>query len=292
MDIRQFITFKKVAELGNFTRASENLGYSQSSVTAHIQALESDIGTALFDRIGKTVTLTDKGAELLEHVNELLAIYHKIEVMGQSESHPDGTIKIGVPETLMLYRLDQVFKTYKKRYPQVTIILENTPASKMLDALHKGELDMVFILDHMIKDQDLVVQPLIEETMCYVLPPGYEHPSLESVPDELAIFLTEKGCSYRYLFEHALKAEGKLSKNTMETWSIETIKKCVMNGIGMSFLPWVAIQAESHEGKLVAMPCDLPNKMVSQVAYHRKKWLSPALKAFLEVTLELSNTWT
>jgi DNA-binding transcriptional LysR family regulator len=292
MDIRHFVTFKKVAELGNFTRASELLGYSQSSVTAHIQALESELGTLLFDRIGKTVELTEKGIQLLEYVNELLETYNKIETMGQKDDQPKGMIRIGVPETLMLYRLNEVFKTYKNLYPQVTIVLESTPSSRLVDALHKGELDLAFILDHEIKDPELVVNHLIEETMCYIFPPGYDHVSVDAIPENLSIFLTEKGCSYRYIFEHALKSRGVQSNNVMETWSVETIKNCVMNGIGMSFLPLVAVSQEVSIGKLIALPCNTSHtKMVSQIAYHRKKWLSPALKAFLSLTLETSESW-
>lgn len=292
MDIRHFITFKKVAELGNFTRASEVLGYSQSSITAHIQALESDIGVLLFDRIGKTIELTEKGIQLLEYVNELLDAYSKIENIGQEDDVPKGIIRIGIPETLMLYRLDMVFKTYKSLYPNVTIVLENTPSSRLVEALHKGELDLAFILGHEIKDSDLITMNLIDEMMCYIFPPEYNDISLDAIPEELAIFLTEKGCSYRYIFEHALKSNSVPSNNVMETWSVETIKKCVMNGIGMSFLPFIAVREEVKNGKLIAIPFNsIHNKMVSQIAYHRKKWLSPSLKAFLDLTLETTDSW-
>ncbi|WP_430884405.1 LysR family transcriptional regulator [Fusibacter sp. JL216-2] len=292
MDIRHFITFKKVAELGNFTRASEILGYSQSSVTSHIKALESDMGVLLFDRIGKTIELTQKGIQLLEYVNELLDAYTKIESIGQEDETPKGIIRIGVPETLMLYRLDMVFKTYKAKYPNVTIVLENTPSSRLVDALHKGELDLAFILDHEVKDPDLTVTTLINEPMCYIFPSNYTNISLDSIPDELSIFLTEKGCSYRYIFEHDLKSSGVPSNNVMETWSVETIKKCVINGIGMSFLPHIVVAEEERDGRLIVLPSiKAHGTMLSQIAHHKKKWLSPALKAFLELTLESAKTW-
>lgn len=292
MDIRHFITFKKVAELGNFTRASEALGYAQSSVTAHIQALESNTGVLLFDRIGKSIELTEKGVQLLDYVNELLNVYQKIENIGLEDDIPKGSIRIGVPETLMLYRLDNIFKTYKQLYPNVTIILENTPSAGLVDALHKGELDIAFILDHEVVDPDLIVTQLIEERMCYIFPPDYKNIALKHIPEDLAIFLTEKGCSYRYIFEHALKSNCASSNNIMETWSVETIKQCVMNGIGMSFLPFVAVCKEYRNHQINAIVADqIPKKIVSQIAYHEKKWLTPALKTFLALTLESAQTW-
>jgi DNA-binding transcriptional LysR family regulator len=286
------MTFKKVAELGNFTRASEALGYAQSSVTAHIQALESDIGAQLFDRIGKKIELTNKGVQLLDYVNELLEIYTKIENITQTDEEPRGSIRIGVPETLMLYRLDEVFKQYKKLYPNVTIILENTPSAKLIDALYKGDLDIAFVLDHEIKDTDLKTTRLIDEEMCFVFPPDIDIKSIKNIPDDLSIFLTEKDCSYRYIFEHHLKYYDISSDNIMETWSIETIKKCVMNSIGMSFLPYIAVKKEAQDGKLITLPSEKSyKKMVSQVIYHRKKWLSPAMKAFLDLTIKDSINW-
>jgi DNA-binding transcriptional LysR family regulator len=65
MDIRHFVTFKKVAELDHFTRASEVLGYAQSNVTAHIQTLESNLDTRLFDRIGKQLNLLKRAYNFL-----------------------------------------------------------------------------------------------------------------------------------------------------------------------------------------------------------------------------------
>lgn len=292
MDIRHFITFKKVAELGSFTRASEVLRYSQSSITSHIQSLESEIDALLFDRIGKKIELTNKGIQLLEYVNELLDVYNKIEGIVHEDSTPKGVIRIGVPETLMLYRLDSIFKSYKKHYPSVTIILENTPSSRLVEALHKGDLDLAFILDHEVIDPDLVVEKLIAEEMCYIFPPGYSGISLDAIPKELAVFLTEKGCSYRYIFEHSLKINGISSNNIMETWSIETIKRSVMNGIGISFLPLITVYDEQQKGKIITVSCNNDhNTMLSQIAYHRKKWLSPALKALINLTLEHSKTW-
>lgn len=292
MDIRHFITFKKVAELGNFTRASEVLGYAQSSITAHIKMLESDLGTQLFDRIGKRIELTNAGIKLLEYTNELLDIYEKIESVGSINQEPKGTIKIGVPETLMLYRLDEVFKNYKSKYPDVSIIMMDTPSARLVEALHKGELDLAFILDHEIKDPDLHVHHLIDEKMSYVFPPNCEKTDLSHLPKELAIFLTEKGCSYRYLFEHALKKNGVISENRIETWSIETIKRCVMNGIGMSYLPEIVVREEIKNNQIISVPASNDDKkMISQIAYHKKKWQSPAMMAFLELTLEVADGW-
>lgn len=292
MEIRHFITFKKIVELGSFTRASEYLGYAQSSITSHIQALESSLGGQLFDRVGKKVTLTDTGKQLLKYVNELLITYEKIENIRYEQDIPSGVIRIGAPETLMIYRLNSIFREYKKKYHQVDIILENTPCAKLRESLHKGELDLAFLFDHEAFDPDLVIEKLIDEKMCLVFPPDYTVQDRKSIPKDLATFFTEKGCSYRYIFEQYLKSNGLSTENVMETWSIETIKKCVINGIGMSFLPLITVIDEYKNNNISIPPWELKHKkMVSQIAYHKNKWISPALKKFIELTLEDSKHW-
>lgn len=292
MEIRHFITFKKIVELGSFTRASEHLGYAQSSVTSHIQMLESSLGAPLFDRVGKKIKLTNTGKELLRYVNELLDTYEKIQNIKYEQNMPSGVIRIGVPETLMIYRLGSIFREYKKLFHNVEVILQNTPSAKLRDNLHKGELDLAFFLDKEIFDPDLVVEKLIEEKMCLVFPPEYSVKDKKSIPKNLTIFFTEKGCSYRYIFEHYLQNNGIYTENTMETWSIETIKKCVMNGIGMSFLPLITVIDEYKNNNINILPWEMENeRMVSQIAYHKNKWISPALKKFIEITLKHSKQW-
>lgn len=291
MNIRHFITFKKVAELNSFTKASEVLGYSQSSITAHIQALETEFNVSLFDRIGKKIELTPKGNQLLAHVNELLDSYSKIESIVRDNEIPNGSIRIGVPETLMLYRLDTIFKNYKQKFPNVTIIIENTPSSRLVEALHRGELDLAFILDHEVVDPDLQVSVLMEERMCLIHPPSLSYGVDSAFPNDLSIFMTEKGCSYRYIFDQYLRLNNIPTNNTLEAWSVEIIKKCVINGLGISLLPQVAVYREHQNGSLIALPVETEKKIYTQIAYHQKKWLSPTLKSFIELTIENSSTW-
>lgn len=292
MEIRHFITFKKIVELGSFTRASENLGYAQSSVSSHIQMLESSIGKPLFNRIGKNLTLTNTGIELLKYVTELLNTYEKIENLKYSQDIPSGVIRIGIPETLMIYRLGPIFREYKKSFHQVDIILQNIPSDKLKENIHNGELDLAFFLDHEISDPELIVEKLIDEKMCLVFPTDFSVKNKNPISKNLTIFFTEKGCSYRYLFEQYLKNHEVYTENIMETWSIETIKKCVMNGIGMSFLPLITVIDEYKTNSLSILPLDLEQgNMVSQIAYHKNKWLSPALKKFIEITLKHSKEW-
>ena len=77
MELRNIITFLKIAELQSFTKAAKQLGYNQSTVTVQIKQLESELNICLFDRIGKSIRLTEKGTEFFEYANQLVEIAEK-----------------------------------------------------------------------------------------------------------------------------------------------------------------------------------------------------------------------
>ncbi len=102
MEIRNLRTLAKIAELGSFTKAAEALGYAQSTLTFQIQAIESHYNRPVFEKLGKTLNLTPFGRQLLEQTNAVLAQYDRLEQLGQDDAVPQGSLRIGAPESLMM----------------------------------------------------------------------------------------------------------------------------------------------------------------------------------------------
>ena len=97
------------------------------------------------------------------------------------------------------------------------------------------------------------------------------------------VLLTESGCSYRALFEHSLAVAGVKPTTTLEFSSVEAIKQCVMLGMGISILPEMATSVEAEHGKLAVLLWPLPDAQVyTQMAWHKEKWLSHALRACID----------
>ncbi len=139
MEIRNFITFKKIIETGSFTKASEELGYAQSTITAHIQAIEDYLSGQVFDRIGRQVILTDLGKQLEKQVDQLLNTYKKIESLSGFGQSPQGTIRIGTEESIALYKLGPLFQAYSNAYPEVEIVLINASYRELEPKLYTGK---------------------------------------------------------------------------------------------------------------------------------------------------------
>lgn len=297
MEIRHFVTFKKVIEMGSFTQAAENLGYTQSTVTSHIQALEEHLGAPLFDRMGRKVNLTDIGQKLLPYTQEILDTYGKIEGITSDGEDMKGELKIAAPESLTVYRLEPILREFRKKFPQVSIRLTNATCGDNKKAILNGNADLAFVMLPQMEDSDLIVHPLLNEPIVLV---GSPECSLNSIDKRFenqklsdCLITNEKECSYRRIFEEYLGEQRIVPSSTMELWSIEAIKRCVMSGLGISYLPLMTVKEETEQGTLKIIPCvgDL-KEIFSQVAYHKNKWVSPALTMFIEITLKHAHGWS
>ncbi|WP_342043592.1 LysR family transcriptional regulator [Bacillus sp. OTU2372] len=296
MEIRHFVTFKKVIEFGSFTQAAEHLGYTQSTVTSHIQALEKQIGAPLFERMGRKIMLTDVGKKMMPYTQEILDTYSKIESIASEEKDVRGELKIAAPESLTVYRLEPILREYRNKFPHVSINLSNATCGDNKKALFNGSADIAFVMMPQLQGSDIIVHSLLDESMVLVGSPdcsmnvldiSYENQKINE-----CLITNEKECSYRRIFEEYLRERGIDPSHTMELWSIEAIKRCVMSGLGISYLPLMTVEDEIQEGRLKIIPCDGDFKQIySQVAYHKNKWISPALSAFINITLKHARDW-
>ncbi|MEI2405925.1 LysR family transcriptional regulator [Niallia taxi] len=296
MEIRHFITFQKVIECGSFTLAAEHLGYTQSTVTSHIQTLEEHIGAPLFDRMGRRIRLTDIGSKLLHYSQEILQTYEKIETVASEEKEIQGELRIVAPESLTVYRLEPILSEYRKKYPLVNISLSNATCSDNKKAILNGSADIAFVIMQKIQDTELIVHSLSEEPVIVVANPdnalSFSDSSYENQKIRDCLIANEKACSYRVIFEDYLRKKGIELSNTLELWSIEAIKRCVMSGLGISCLPLMTVKDELYEGRLKIIPTDVNLESIfPQLIYHKNKWTSPALSRFIDITLNYSKEW-
>ncbi|AIQ13124.1 LysR family transcriptional regulator [Paenibacillus durus] len=296
MESRHLFTFLVVVEAGSFTRAAQKLDYAQSSITAQIQTLEGELGQPLFDRIGKKISLTDAGRRLLPYAQEISKMHSMAEEALRFQSGIGGSLKIGAPESLAAFRLPGIIREFRGSFPQVEMILKPGYCWELQEMIRSGELDLAFLLQPEREDRDLHIETLVHEEMALVAPVNHRlaHRSKTQPSDlkEETILHTETGCSYRLLFEQHLNAHGVYPDPKLEFWSIEAIKQCVMAGLGISFLPLVTVQKELAEGTMARLNWDDESQRVAtQVAYHRKKWKSPALDAFMETVRQHAVGW-
>ncbi|MEH7275823.1 substrate-binding domain-containing protein [Neobacillus vireti] len=174
--------------------------------------------------------------------------------------------------SLTVYRLEPILIEYRKNFPNVSIRLSNASCGDNKRAIVDGSADVAFVMLPQFEDSDLVIHPLRNEPIVLVgspdcplnsLPKSYENQKLSE-----CLITNEKEGSYRRIFEEFLRERGIVPSNIMELWSIEAIKRSVMSGLGIAYLPLMAVQDEIKEGKLKIIPCEADLKQIySQVVY-------------------------
>ena len=146
MDLRLFSTFLRVAELQNFTKAAEQLGYSQATVTVQIHQLEQALGIQLFERIGKRVRMTEHGEQFIPYAIEILKAEQNAKDFLREPENPSGRLRIGTAESLLLSVLTPILMEYHHRYPDVMVSIHTGLIHELFDMVRQNDVDLLFFL--------------------------------------------------------------------------------------------------------------------------------------------------
>ena len=282
MEIRHVKTFCTVVKHGGFSKAARVLDYAQSTVTTHIKALENDLQSPLFDRLGKKILLTKAGNHFYPYAIELLAIYEKAQEIPQDSNHPEGTLSITANESLAVYRLPKILQKYKQLNPKVNIILETATNEQAMKKLRDGETDIIFLIGESLEYDEFVTATLSDEKFGWILPvdlASCENP-FELLKDYQFIY-TEKSCGYRETVDYYLRMNGQIPERTFESSSIEVIKQSVMCGLGLAILPYIVVKENYKNSQLFFKSIETSQRIKSNIIYHKSRWISPVLQSFL-----------
>jgi len=294
MDIRHFKTFKSIIEEGNFSNAAMKLGYTQSTVTSQIQQLEQELSIKLFEKIGRNMVLTSLGKEMIPYANELLNIVKKIESVGKVGDNITGELKIAVAESLMSYKLQNVLSLFKEKAPNVKLSIISLNCYAIKNILLDGEVDLGLMYDVGSQNDSLITVKLSEFNLALVCSPLFEQEKLDfSMPNQkinTSLIINEVESIYRKILENYFFDNNIFLNNTIELWSIEAIKKCVASNLGISFLPRFTVEEELENGKLKELNVGCSDANITAIyAYHKNKWISPAMSLFIKLARESFN---
>lgn len=257
LDSRQLRAFAILVQTGSFTRAARELHLSQSAVSHAMKALESDVGCRLLNRMGKSVTMTQAGEQLLEHAHTILA---EMEAARQRLTElgrwGHGRLRVGTSVTACQYILPAALRQFRQGFPQCAIHIEAGDTPRMLDLLAQHRVDVALALEPRI-ECGFEFQLMFEDELLFHVSPT--HPwaeankiNREEIARQRFIFYTKTSYLYQMIEEYFLREELVLP-TSVELGNIEAIKELVKLGLGISILaPWVASQ-ELAAGSLVAL---------------------------------------
>jgi DNA-binding transcriptional LysR family regulator len=292
MEIRQLRTFQTVAALLSFHRAAEQLHYAQSSISAQIQSLETELGVRLFDRLGRRILLTEAGERLLQYSEKILDLAEETRAEVSGTKDPQGSLTIRIPETFGVCRLPPVVKLFKSRFPKVRLSFTTCAHEGLAKDLRKGITDLAFLMTESIQAADLEMEALGFESIRIVA--RTDHPlakkpivRTEDLKGE-TILLSRVDCSYRRTFQHILDQKKVRSGTILEFSSVAVIKQCVMNGVGITILPEVSIAQDIAQGRLATLAWEEEKLEVALLMiWYKDRWLSPTLSSFMDIVREI-----
>lgn len=291
MELRMIATFLRVAELQSFSRAAEQLGYSQSAVTVQIRQLEQELNTRLFERIGKQVKLTEEGSRLIPRAQDILKAVQSAKEIGLSPERPAGKLRLGTAESLLISVLPPIITEFASLCPHVELSTCTGPITDLFDKVRQNDIDILYFLDRKTNFPDWVKVMEHRESAVFVASASNPLASRKTLSMEELLrepfLLTEKGISYRYAMEQVLAADGIELHPFLETGNTDVITNMLRKGAGVSFLPRFVVKDYIERGQLAVLPAPFPEiEMWSQLIYHKNKWLTPQMNQFLRLMVK------
>ena len=293
MDMKNINTFIYTAELGSFTKAAELLGYSQSTVSFQIRQLEEELGTVLFERINRTVALTDRGKEILRYAHRMKQLAGEMQEMVQPKQEVRGHLRIAMSDSLCEEIAEKLFILLQQKYPEVTMKIVIAGTDEMFRLLNQNQVDFVYTLDRHIYHSDYVIVTESREAVHFVT--GYQNRlsrKNQILLEDLIcqpFILTEKEMSYRKLLSEYLASRSLEIQPVFEVGNTELICRMLeKNTSVVSLLPDYVTEKAVREKRLVRLDVkDFQLEIWKQLLYHRDKWISPQMQAFMNVIKEV-----
>lgn len=300
MELAQLEAFIQVAHHRSFSRAAESLFLTQPSVTARIQSLEREIGDRLFERTGRSVTLTDTGHAFMPHAQRALTAVQEGTDAIEAVRHGDiGNVRIGASSSIATYVLPAVLKRFRKQRPRIHVHMTTGQTEDQIDKLLAGEIHVA--VTRLSQHPEVDSLHLYNDDLTLVVPPS--HPfaakgeaTLAEVGKEPFLFF-ERGSSYHSLVYSMFLRAGVVPESVMELDLMEATKYLVEAGLGVSILPLISIKRELETGTLVKVEIEqMEQPTQREVGVHvlRGRILAPPIKDFIALLAEeygVTNTF-
>lgn len=282
MDIAALDTFVAVASSASFSDAAQQLHLTQPAISKRIAALENELNTRLFDRIGRQITLTESGRALLPRAQRILEeLEDSRRALSNLSGSVAGRLTIATSHHIGLHRLPPVLRSFMARYPAVDLDLQFRASEVICDDVAHGKLELGIVTLPSEPQENLRVHTVWNDPLRIVC--AKTHPLAQREAFALKhlgrypAILTEKGTFTRNLLEQAFDPLGIAIQAKLSTNFLETIKMMVSVGLGWSCIPEIMVDED-----LVTLDTG-PVTLARQLGaiHHPRRTLSNAARAML-----------
>lgn len=285
MELRQLQYFITVCEELHFTKAADQLGISQPTLSQQIKVLEDELGTPLFDRIGKKIRITEAGKLLQQYSTQMLRDLQNAKMsIAELQVNQRGTLRIAVLPSDLDYRMGSIWIAFHQLYPNVR--LEIIPTIEIHDMVIEDKVDIGIGLSS-ISDRRMVQIPLTTEKYSLFVPSDHVLAQRAEIALEellqLPLILYPVGFVGRKLIDDCFQSKGWKVQTVMDNGSAASQLQLVKAGIGFSIHPH-ALLIDLPDDQLTAIPIVNHAPVRSIELLHRTdRYMSAAAHMFMEL---------
>jgi len=283
--MNRYHAFISILETGSFTKAAEELGYTQSAISQMVHSLEEELSTTLLLRSRKGVTLTPDGEELLPYIKNVChSIRELIEKRNEMQGLQSGIVRIGTFSSVSSNWLPGLMRDFKERYPSVHFELQQGEYTSIAQWIKEGSVDFGFVNPAAISS--LTTIALKQDEMLVVLPP--HHPlaarkrvSIHELANEPFILLNEGELSgpLEIFKQHHLQPN--IQYRVHDDY---TIMSMIEQGLGISILPELVLRRMNY--KIITKHISPPILRTIGIAFKNKKTLPIASRYFIDFIVQ------
>lgn len=288
MEFKQLRSFAAVVRCGSFTKASEQLYLSQPTVSAHVQALEEELGACLLLRTTKSLEITPLGQEVYQRAVDILELQRQMTELGDGSARK--TIRLGASTIPSAYILPQLLPEFKKRRPEVLFTVQQSNSQGVADALADGLFDLG-LMGMKAEGGRLTCVPFCRDSLILITPPREPFVSLQSLPEppleELLrqpIILRERSSGSQRTVSRFLESLGVREDSLLVAARMndqEAIKNLVAGGLGISLISERAARVYVEEGRVLRFGLPEQGKRNLYLAWRQEYTLPPHVKEFV-----------
>ncbi len=295
MEIGQLEAFLKAVHLHSFSQAAAAIGVTQPSLSARILALESELGEPLFHRVGRGVRLTDAGREFLPYVQRAMdTLETGRQTVASSQTASAGKLHIGAARSISTNVLPGILETFHERYPGVDVAIKTGRSTEILERVLSEEIQLG--LTRALYHPQVVTTHLYDEEIVLVTHSQHRMAlegtaSIYEVASE-PLIVYDKESTYFVLIDKVCREAGISPNIQMDLDSIESTKRMIERGLGVSFLPLNALKRELELGTLARVPLKEGYNIAlpTAVLVRRAATYGAIVTAFLDLLSELYET--
>jgi DNA-binding transcriptional LysR family regulator len=290
MDFKELRSLATISRTGNISHAGKLLHLTPSAIHRQLKLLSQDLGIALYERQGSSLTLTPAARNLLPLIEDLLVQFDSIVSAARDWGElRRGSVRIGAGPTFSSYVLPSFLEAFRSRYPQLEIFLEAGHTTQLLADLADGSIDLVFLVLQPGIRKNFTVEASWPFEVPMVASPRFAMPRRTSLKKAAGypFLLYKRGSYFEDQIDRYFTQRGVTPRVSMRLDNAEPIKALVRSGFGVSLLPEWAIRRELEAGELIKIELrEGPMRSVLSLARRRGKYVPGPTAALIQMARE------